>query len=127
MENKKSSNKSFGIVFSFFFALIILYKFFKYGVIDLKLIFICVVFLTFTYIYPAIFSPLNKLWIKFGDLLGLIVPPIVMFVIYFTVILITSIILKIFRKDILDLNINNDAKTFWRSKDTKTGNMSKQF
>ena len=79
MENKKSSNKSFGIVFSFFFALIILYKFFKYGVIDLKLIFICVVFLTFTYIYPAIFSPLNKLWIKFGDLLGLIVPPIVMF------------------------------------------------
>jgi len=36
-------------------------------------------------------------------------------------------VLKIFNKDILDLNINKASKSFWRLKDKKLGDMSKQF
>jgi len=53
--------------------------------------------------------------------------PIIMFMVYCTVIFITSIMLKIFNKDILDLNINKDSKSFWKLKDKKLGDMSKQF
>jgi len=59
--------------------------------------------------------------------LGKIIAPIIMFMVYFTVIFITSIVLKIFNKDILDLNINKASKSFWKLKDKKLGDMSKQF
>ena len=73
-----------------------------------------------------ILSPLNLLWFKFGILLGKIVSPIVMGVIFFLVVTPISIILKIFGKDILNLKFNNN-KTYWIEKDGPKSNMKKQF
>jgi len=127
MKNSKSSNKSFGLVFGFVFILFFLHNLIKYKELNIYFFILSVFFLLFAFIYPKIFGPFNKIWIKFGNLLGKITAPIVMFLIYFTVIFITSIILKIFNKDILDLNINKTSKSFWKLKDKKLGDMSKQF
>jgi len=127
MKNSKSSNKSFGLVFGLVFILLFLYNLIKYEELNIYFLLLSVFFLLFAFIYPKIFGPFNKIWIKFGNLLGKITAPIVMFLIYFTVIFITSIILKIFNKDILDLNINKASKSFWKLKDKKLGDMSKQF
>ena len=127
MKNSKSSNKSFGLVFGSVFILLFLYNLIKYEELNIYFFISSVFFLLFAFIYPKIFGPFNKIWIKFGDILGKIIAPIIMFVVYFTVIFITSIILKIFNKDILDININKASKSFWKLKDKNLGDMNKQF
>lgn len=127
MQNSKSSNKSFGIVFAIFFFIITSYQFFKFDKLNIYLTICSILFLLISFTYPNIFSPLNKLWIKFGDLLGKIIAPIVMFIIYFSIISVTSIILKLFGKDIMGIRINKNTKTYWKERKIKPGNMSKQF
>jgi len=127
MENSKSSNKSFGIVFGIFFSIIFLFNFFKYSNFNLYILFISLFFFLFTYLYPKIFTPFNIIWMKFGEFLGKFIAPLVMFFIYFSVVFATSIILKIFNKDILNLKINKNSKTFWKSREQEVSDMNKQF
>jgi hypothetical protein len=127
MQNLKSSNKSFGLVFGLVFILLFLYNLIKSEELNIYFFILSVFFILFAFIYPKIFGPFNNIWIKFGDLLGKIIAPIVMFIVYFTVIFTTSIILKILNKDILELNINKASNSFWKLKDKRRGDMSKQF
>ena len=62
-----------------------------------------------------ILGPLNQIWFKFGILLGKVVSPIVMGIIFFLVITPISILLKIFGKDVLKLKLNNN-ETYWIKK-----------
>ena len=127
MKNSKSSNKSFGLVFGLVFILLFSYNLIKSEELSIHFLILSVFFLFFAFIYPKIFGPFNKIWIKLGDLLGKIIAPIVMFLVYFTIIFMTSIVLKILNKDILNLKIDKASNSFWRLKDKKLGDMSKQF
>ena len=127
MNKLKSSNKSFGFVFSIFFAIIFFYYFINKDKAYWIFIILSLAFGFFAFIYPKIFNVFNKVWIKFGEFLGKVVSPLVMMVIYFTVVLFTSIVLKVINKDIMNLKINTSSKTFWKKKDQKTGNMQNQF
>ena len=123
---KISSNKNFGIVFSIFFLLISIYLLLNNNPIYYWSLFVSFIFLVLGLMNSKILSPLNLLWFKFGILLGKIVSPIVMGVIFFLVVTPISIILKIFGKDILNLKFNNN-KTYWIEKDGPKSNMKKQF
>ena len=126
MKNSKSSNKSFGLVFGLVFILLFLYNLIKHEELNIYFFILSVFFLLFAFIYPNIFDPFNKIWIKFGDLLGKIIAPIIMF--WFILLCIYHFYcVKNFNKDILDLNINKASKSFWKLKDKKLGDMSKQF
>tara|TARA_A100001011_G_scaffold324_1_gene422 strand:- start:16700 stop:17083 length:384 start_codon:yes stop_codon:yes gene_type:complete len=127
MKNTKSSNKSFGIIFSIFFMVMTLYQYVKFDRLHIYFLLLSLFFLIFSFVYPKIFYPLNKIWIKFGYLLGKVISPIVMFIIYFTIVYATSIILKLFRKDIMDIKIDKHAISFWKKRKIKPGDMSKQF
>ena len=123
---KVSSNKSFGIVFSIFFLFISIYLFLNEYPTYYWSLFVSVIFLLLGLMNSKILSPLNLLWFKFGLLLGKIVSPIVMGIIFFLVVTPISIILKIFGKDVLNLKFNNN-KTYWIVKDGPKSNMKKQF
>ena len=123
---KVSSNKSFGIVFSIFFLLISIYPLLNNDPIYYWSLFVSFIFLVLGLMNSKILSPLNLLWFKFGILLGKIVSPIVMGIIFFLVVTPISIILKIFSKDVLNLKFNNN-KTYWIVKDGPKSNMKKQF
>ena len=123
---KVSSNKSFGIVFSIFFLLVSIYLLLNNDSIYYWSLLVSFIFLVLGLMNSKILSPLNLLWFKFGILLGKIVSPIVMGVIFFLVVTPISIILKIFGKDILNLKFNNN-KTYWIEKDGPKSNMKKQF
>ena len=69
---------------------------------------------------------MNKLWMKFGLLLGKIVSPVVMAVIYFGVVTPTGLIMRILGKDILKLNKKN-YNSYWQEKDNSNNNMNNQF
>ena len=123
---KVSSNKSFGIVFSIFFLLISIYPLLNNDPIYYWSLFVSFIFLVLGLMNSKILSPLNLLWFKFGILLGKIVSPIVMGIIFFLVVTPISVILKIFGKDVLNLKFNNN-KTYWIVKDGPKSNMKKQF
>ena len=123
---KVSSNKSFGIVFSIFFLLISIYPLLNNNPIYYWSLFVSFIFLVLGLMNSKILSPLNLLWFKFGILLGKIVSPFVMGIIFFLVVTPISIILKIFGKDVLNLKFNNN-KTYWIVKDGPKSNMKKQF
>ena len=123
---KVSSNKSFGIVFSIFFLLISVYLLLNNNPIYYWSLFVSFIFLVLGLMNSKILSPLNLLWFKFGILLGKIVSPVIMGIIFFLVVTPISILLKIFGKDVLNLKFNNN-KTYWIEKNGPKSNMKKQF
>ena len=123
---KINSNRSFGIVFFVVFFLISIYPLLKDGSIYYWSLIISLVFLILGLLNSKILSPLNVIWFKFGILIGKIISPIIMGIIFFLIVSPISILLKIFRKDVLQLKYHN-KKTYWVDKNDVKSNMKNQF
>ena len=121
-----SSNKSFGIVFSVFFLIISIYPLFKGVELRTWSLVISIIFLILGLLNSKILTPLNKLWFKFGILLGNFISPIVMGVVFFAVVTPTSFIMRVLGKDLLNLKKNN-RKTYWIEKSKIKSSMKQQF
>tara|TARA_B110000046_G_C12867009_1_gene344352 strand:+ start:103 stop:489 length:387 start_codon:yes stop_codon:yes gene_type:complete len=128
MKNKIEigSNRSFGIVFFFVFLIIGIFPIKNAENINYLLIAISLIFLFLGIINSKFLTPLNKIWFKFGIILGNVISPIIMGLIFFMVVTPTSFALKIFRKDILNLKKNND-KTYWIIKSKINSSLKNQF
>ena len=85
-EIKISSNRSFGIVFFIVFLLIALYPLLKDNDLRIWSLVISFIFLVLGLINSKILTPLNKLWFKFGLLLGRFISPLIMGIIFFIVV-----------------------------------------
>ena len=72
-------------------------------------------------------TPLNKLWFKFGMILGAIIAPIVMGIIFFLVVTPTGFIMNIVGKDLLQKKYDKKKGTYWIKRDKPVGTMKKQF
>ena len=123
---KIGSNKSFGIVFFIVFLIIALYPMLKEQDLRLWSLIISFIFLILGMINSSILTPLNKIWFKFGILLGNIISPIVMAIVFFGVVLPTGIVMKILRKDLIGLKKNN-KNTYWIEKKSQMTSMKNQF
>ena len=123
---KIGSNKSFGIVFFIVFLIIALYPMLKGQDLRLWSLIISFIFLILGMINSSILNPLNKIWFKFGILLGNIISPIVMAIVFFGVVLPTGIMMKILRKDLIGLKKNN-KNTYWIEKKSQMTSMKNQF
>ena len=71
-------------------------------------------------------TPLNKAWIKFGELLGRVIAPIVMLVIFFSILTPIGLLLKFFGKDLLQIKNNKSIKSYWISR-KNINSMDRQF
>ena len=123
---KISSNRSFGIVFGILFLLISLYPLLKDEDLRTWSIIVSVIFLLLGLFNSNILLPLNKVWFKFGILLGNFISPIVMGIVFFAVVTPTAFIMKVLRKDLLNLKKNN-KKTYWIEKPKIKSSMKQQF
>ena len=129
MEDKKikiGSNRSFGIVFFVVFLIIALYPLLNDGSVRIWSIILSLVFFILGLINSDILAPLNRIWFKFGMILGGIVSPIVMGLVFFLVVTPTALILRLFKKDTLNLK-KNDSMTYWIKKLDKKSKMKNQF
>jgi polyferredoxin len=126
---KISSNRSFGVVFSIFFALVALYIFYKSENTNYVLILLSLFFLTLGLINSIILTPLNILWFKFGILLSKIVSPIIMGLIFFGVVTPLALLAKLVGKDFLELNKKKNKKrsSYWIKKEKYNHTMKDQF
>ena len=125
--SKKSSEKSFGLLLSFVFLIISIWPLFFIGDLRLWSLIISVIFFSISFIKPNILRPLNIIWIKFGEVLGLVIAPIVMALVYFFILTPISIIVRIFGKDLLNLKFFEKQKTYWIKRKKEILTMNKQF
>ncbi len=123
---KIGSNRSFGIVFFIVFLLIGLWPILKNNDVRTWSIVISLIFLILGILNSRILSPLNKIWFKFGILLGKFIAPIVMGIIFFLVVTPTGLLMRVFNKDLINLKRNN-SKTYWIEKKKLPSSMRKQF
>ena len=127
MENIKiSSNRSFGIVFFVVFLFISLYPLLNDRAIQIWSLIVSLIFLTLGLTNSKILSPFNKIWFKFGILLGKIISPLVMGIIFFFVVTPTGLLMKMFKKDLLNLEYNNN-ESYWIIKKEPKSKMKDQF
>ena len=122
---KRKDNITFGILFFILFLIIGLYPLKSEGLIRIWSVVLSLVFLIITIIRPNLFTFINKLWIQFGILLGKIISPIVMSLVFFFVVTPIGILVRIFKKDVMGLK--RGANTYWINREDKVQSMKKQF
>ena len=122
----KSSNRSFGIVFFVFFLIISLFPLLNDNDIRYWSLILSIIFLVLGLLNSNLLTPLNNFWFKFGILLGKVISPFIMGTIFFIIVTPIGIIMKILKKDLLNLKFNN-KKTYWIEKNGPKSKMKNQF
>ena len=123
---KLPSNRNFGIVFAIVFLIISLWPLLSQNEIRYWSLILSIIFFTLGLINSKLLLPLNKIWFKLGIFLGNFIAPIVMGIIYFFVVTPTGLIMKMLRKDLLNLKKNN-KNSYWIEKDNSNSNLKNQF
>ena len=123
---KISSNRSFGLVFFIFFLIVSLYPLSNDKNINIVALTISIFFLVLGLLNSKILFPLNKIWFKFGIILGNLISPLIMSVIFFVIITPIGLLMRMFGKDVLNLKYN-DNKSYWIDKDGPKSKMKNQF
>ena len=124
---KISSNKSFGIVFFIFFLILATWPLIHGESLRVWSLIVASIFLFLGLINSKLLYPLNLIWMKFGELLGKIISPIVMGIVFFLVVTPIGIIMRLMGKNLLGLKKNNNKKSYWMKKDNYKTSMKKQF
>jgi len=123
---KISSNKSFGILFFIVFVLISIWPVIQGGSLRIWPIPIALLFLILGLINSKLLNPLNIVWVKFGELLGRIIAPIVMSIIYFLIVTPTGLFMRLIGKDLLKIKFSN-RQSYWTKREQNIGSMKRQF
>lgn len=129
-EAKMGSERSFGVVFAIVFVIIGTAPLIRGGELRLWSLLAAGIFLVPGLLAPRVLRPLNILWFRFGLLLGRIIAPIVISLLFFIAVTPTALVMRLLRKDLLSLKIDRKAKSYWidRSKtDNPMGSMKNQF
>ena len=123
---KISSNRSFGIVFFVVFLLIALYPVINHEEIRAWSLIVSLIFLVLGLLNSKILNPLNQIWFKFGILLGRIISPFIMGIIFFLVVTPIGLIMRLLKKDLINLKYNQN-ESYWIEKKGPKSKMKNQF
>ena len=128
MQNSKSGSiKSFGIVFFFVFIIIGLYPLLNDHGISVWSIIVGFIFLFLGIVNSPILKPLNLIWFKFGLFLGKFIAPIVIGIVYFIVVFPTFLLLKLIKKNYLNIRYEKNKTSYWINIRDKSTTMRDQF
>ena len=124
---KISANRNFGLVFFIVFLIVSTWPLTYEEPIRIWSAIISSFFLILGLMNSKLLTPLNKLWYKFGMILGVIVAPVVMGVVFFLVITPIGLFMKIMGKDLLNIRCDKRKKTYWIKRNTRINTMKRQF
>ena len=127
IQTEKPSEKSFGVVFSIVFLIVALYPLINSESLRIWALVTSIIFFFLAFLAPKILVLPNKLWFKFGLLIGSIVAPVVMAFVYFFTILPTGLIMRLLGKDLLKQKLDKNAKSYWVKRSEPMGSMKNQF
>jgi Na+/proline symporter len=124
--NKDKKNKQFGYLFFFVLSFISIFIFFNSNKINYILISLSLIFLIITIFRPILFDGISNIWIKFGELLGKFISPLVMILIFFLFLTPLSFIVRMMGKDLLKTKFSKQ-KSYWIKREKNIGTMNKQY
>ena len=122
---KSNNNKSLGLLFFCFYHRIFL-AIIKWRKCKNMVDSYSYNFSYFSFGQAANFKPLTKLWIKFGELIGKFISPIVIGLIYFVILTPIGLLMRLFNKDLLNLKFSKES-SYWIKRETKLNSMDKQY
>ena len=123
------SNKKFGFFFTFVFFFAAIYFFLSESIITAYIFFsLAMAFLLITFINANALLFLNKLWMRLGQLLGMIISPIILTIIFFALFTPYGLVMRLFGRDELRLKLKK-RESYWKSREQliPQTNFKKQF
>lgn len=124
---KMGSERGFGFVFCAVFLLVGVWPILGGGLLRWWALAIAAILLAITLMAPHLLRPLNRLWFRLGILLGAVIAPIVMALVYFVAFLPIGLILHAMGKDILKTRRQPELDSYWLERDQPPGSMRRQF
>jgi hypothetical protein len=113
---KLPNNRSFGLLFSVIFLIFSVFLLVNnISFLGLAILLLAIIFILISIIKPNILLPLNKAWMQFGMILGMIISPIVLGVIFFGLFTLYSLIMKLFGRDELRIKII-ERSSHWKNR-----------
>jgi len=110
---RTSSNRSFGVVFTVVFAVVGAWPLMGGGEARLWSFVIAALFLAAVLGRPGVLAPLNRLWMRFGQLLHMLTNPVIMGLVFFLAVTPTAIIMRALGKDLLNRRLDPAAESYW--------------
>ena len=112
---KFNSNKAFGILFFIIFLIVALYPLiFNKGELIIWSLIVSLLFLVLGLSNSSLLTPLKIIWINFGIILGRLISPLIISLLYFLIIFPTAIYVKLFKKNYIDINNEKSLETYWK-------------
>ena len=130
---KMGSDRGFGLVFSAVFLIVAIWPLIfgnPLSITRFVFLFGAICFGLISLIHPKTLHPLNVLWFKFGILLGKIITPIVMMLLFITTFTPVALIMRAFGKDNMKLRIDKSEHSYWTPRiesETHQSSMKNQF
>ena len=122
----KSSNRSFGLLFFVVFFIVGFWPLINSDPIRIWALSLSLIFLILGVINSKLLNPLNFYWIRFGEILGKVIAPIIMLIVFFIILTPIGIVLRLFGKDLLKLKKSKFLTSYWVSR-KKINSMDRQF
>lgn len=113
-EVRMGSDRSFGLVFTFFFAALGAWRLYA-GPVETawKFLIAAALLLVISLAAPQLLRPFNRVWFRFGELLHKMVNPLLLGAIWIFAIVPTALAMRLLGKDPLNLRFKKDAETYW--------------
>ena len=123
---KVNSNRSFGIVFFIVFLIISFWPFIEGQSLRIWPLTVSLIFLVLGLLNSKLLTPFNLIWVKFGEMLGRIIAPIVMGIVYFIIITPIGLFMRLIGKDLLRTKFSKN-NSYWIKREKNIGSMKRQF
>lgn len=111
------SNRSFGWTFTVVFVLVGVYGLWRGGAALSWVLALAALTAAVTLTRDAWLTPLNRAWLAFGELLGRIVSPIVLGLIFFGVFTPFAVVMRLAGRDAMCRRWQAAAPTYWVKRD----------
>jgi len=113
----KKTLKNFGVIMSVAFLVITSIIFLKRGYLNYSILCISCFFILAGFLAPAILKPIYIFWMKLAYVLSWFNTRLLLLVIYILLFTPVSLILKLFRRDLIDIRIDRTAGSYWKKKE----------
>lgn len=117
MRNEAPSNRSFGWVFTAVFMLVGVYSLWRGGAVYPWMFGLAGATAAVTVVRPRWLAPLNRLWMKFGELLHRLVSPIVLGIIFYGVLTPIGLAMRLAGRDTMKRKFEPQSPTYWVRRD----------
>ena len=108
-----SSDRVFGLVFAGVFSVVALWPLVQGEAIRLWAMLVAMAFLALAVAIPRSLSQLNRLWMRLGLLMGRVVSPVAIGIVYYLTVVPTGLIMRALGKDPLRLRFERELPSYW--------------